>query len=114
MLNMEWASVLAEEKSSPNLVILLADDLGYGECGMQGNRQIRTSNIDSMARKGVRFTQAYVTTPNCSPSKAGLLSGRIPTRFGYEFNPIGARNEKFGIGLPKEAVTLAERLHDRG
>ena len=114
MLNMEWASVLAEEKSFPNLVILLADDLGYGECGMQGNRQIRTPNIDSMARKGVRFTQAYVTAPNCSPSKAGLLSGRIPTRFGYEFNPIGARNEKIGIGLPKEAVTLAEWLHDRG
>ena len=114
MLNMKWASVLAEEKAFPNLIILLADDLGYGECGMQGNHQIRTPNIDSMAREGVRFTQAYVTAPNCSPSRAGLLTGRIPTRFGYEFNPIGARNEKPGIGLPKQEVTLAEWLHDRG
>ena len=94
MLNMKWASVLAEEKAFPNLIILLADDLGYGEYGMQGNHQIRTPNIDSMAREGVRFTQAYVTAPNCSPSRAGLLTGRIPTRFGYEFNPIGARNEE--------------------
>ena len=51
MLNMECASILAEEKAFPNLVVLLADDLGYGECGMQGNRQISTPNIDSMAHK---------------------------------------------------------------
>lgn len=63
---------------------------------------------------GVRFTQAYVTAPNCSLSRAGLLTGRNPTRFGYEFNLIGARNEKPGIGLPKEEVTFAEWLHDRG
>ncbi|WP_197455062.1 sulfatase [Stieleria varia] len=100
--------------AQPNIIILLADDLGYGELGCQGNQQIPTPHIDSIAEGGVRFTQAYVTAPNCSPSRAGLLTGRIPTRFGYEFNPIGARNEDPGTGLPATETTLAEMLHDRG
>ncbi|WP_417391564.1 sulfatase [Gimesia sp.] len=98
----------------PNIIVLLADDLGYGELGCQGNTQIPTPHIDSLARDGIRFTQAYVTAPNCSPSRAGLLTGRIPTRFGYEFNPIGARNEDPGTGLPAGEQTIAELLHDQG
>ena len=84
----------------PNIVFILADDLGYGELGCQGNPEIPTPHIDSLSNDGVRFTQAYVTAPNCSPSRAGMLTGKIPTRFGYEFNPIGARNEDPGTGLP--------------
>ena len=57
----------------PNLIILLADDLGYGELGCQGNQEIPTPNIDGIAKNGVKFTQGYVTAPNCSPSRAGLL-----------------------------------------
>ncbi len=98
----------------PNIVVLFADDLGYGELSCQGNPQIPTPHIDSIAGNGVRFTAGYVTGPNCSPSRAGLLTGRTPTRFGYEFNPIGARNEEPGIGLPPEEITLAETLHDAG
>jgi arylsulfatase A-like enzyme len=98
----------------PNIILLLADDLGYGELGCQGNPQIATPHIDSLARHGIRFTQAYVTAPNCSPSRAGLLTGKIPTRFGYEFNPIGARNDDPGTGLPSGETTLAELLHDAG
>lgn len=98
----------------PNVVVLLADDLGYGELGCQGNPEIPTPNIDSIAQNGIRCTQAYVTAPNCSPSRAGFLTGRIPTRFGYEFNPIGARNGDVGTGLPRAEITLAEFLHDRG
>ena len=98
----------------PNIVLLLADDLGYGELGCQGNLEIPTPAIDSISSSGARFTQAYVTAPNCSPSRAGLLTGKIPTRFGYEFNPIGARNEAVGVGLPSEQLTLAEALHDQG
>ena len=60
----------------PNLIILLADDLGYGELGCQGNNEIPTPHIDGIAKKGVRFTQGYVTAPNCSPSRAGLITGK--------------------------------------
>jgi len=98
----------------PNVIVLLADDLGYGELGCQGNSQIPTPHIDSIAMSGIRFTQGYVTGPNCSPSRAGFLTGKIPTRFGYEFNPIGAKNEEPGIGLPPQEITIAEMLHDVG
>ena len=98
----------------PNIIIMLADDLGYGELGCQGNKEIPTPNIDSIAADGIRLTQAYVAGPNCSPSRAGLITGKIPTRFGYEFNPIGARNEDPGTGLPPKEVTIAEMLHDVG
>ena len=98
----------------PNIIVLVADDLGYGELGCQGNPQIPTPNIDSIASRGVRFTQAYVAAPNCSPSRAGFMTGRIPTRFGYEVNPIGAGNEVPGTGLPASETTMAEALHDLG
>lgn len=77
----------------PNVLLLVADDLGYAELGCQGNDSIKTPKIDAFSQSAVRCTQAYVTAPNCSPSRAGFLTGRIPLRFGYEFNPIGARNE---------------------
>ena len=98
----------------PNLLLLVADDLGYAELGCQGNASVQTPKIDAFSKEAVRFTQAYVTAPNCSPSRAGFLTGRIPMRFGYEFNPIGARNEDPGTGLPQEQQTLAEYLHDAG
>ncbi len=108
------ASPLWGGDRAPNVIILLADDLGYGELGCQGNTDIPTPHIDSLAQNGVRFTTGYVTGPNCSPSRAGLLTGRTPTRFGYEFNPIGERNELPGYGLPASERTLAEALHDMG
>ncbi len=110
-----FASVgLASGAEQPNIIILFADDLGYGELGCQGNPEIPTPHIDSIAANGVRFTSGYVAGPNCSPSRAGLLTGRIPTRFGYEFNPTGARNEEPGFGLPPEQVTIAETLKGAG
>ncbi|MCA9057102.1 MAG: sulfatase-like hydrolase/transferase, partial [Planctomycetaceae bacterium] len=98
----------------PNVIILLADDLGYGETGCQGNSQIPTPAIDSLAADGVRFTSAYVTAPFCSASRAGLMTGRYQTRFGYEYNPIGAQNEDPAAGLPPGQQTLADRLHRAG
>ena len=98
----------------PNIVVLFADDLGYGELGCQGNPEIPTPHIDSIAKNGVRFTAGYVAGPNCSPSRAGLLTGRTPTRFGYEFNPTGGKNEEPGFGLPPKEITIAEALHDAG
>ena len=106
--------VFVSGADQPNIIILFADDLGYGELGCQGNPEIPTPHIDSIASNGVRFTSGYVAGPNCSPSRAGLLTGRIPTRFGYEFNPIGAVNEHPGIGLPAAEVTIAETLQDSG
>lgn len=107
-------AVSASAAEQPNIVILFADDLGYGELSCQGNPEIPTPHIDSIAAGGVRFTSGYVAGPNCSPSRAGLLTGRTPTRFGYEFNPTGARNEEPGFGLPPDEITIAETLHDAG
>ena len=98
----------------PNIILLIADDLGYGELGCQGNPQIPTPHIDSIATNGIRFTQAYVTASFCSASRAGLFTGRYQSRFGYETNPIGALNEDPTIGLPVSETTLADLLKDRG
>lgn len=98
----------------PNIVLLVADDLGYGELGCQGNTEIPTPHIDSLAENGIRFTQGYVTAPFCSASRAGLMTGRYQTRFGYEFNPIGARNEDPDAGLPLGEKTIADMLVDTG
>src|ERR1041385_4549428 len=82
----------------PNILIILADDLGYGELSCQGNPQIPTPNIDAIAKNGVRFTSGYVSCPYCSPTRAGLLTGRYQQRFGHEFNPGPAQraNTVFG------------------
>ncbi|MBM82028.1 MAG: N-acetylgalactosamine-4-sulfatase [Planctomycetaceae bacterium] len=98
----------------PNVIILLADDLGYGELVCQGNPEIPTPHIDAIAAAGVRFTAGYVSAPNCSPSRAGLMTGRYGTRFGHEFNPTGAKNEDPGMGLPLKQKTLADALQNSG
>ncbi len=102
------------EQDRPNIILFIADDLGYGELGCQGNPQIPTPFIDAISNNGIRFTSGYVTAPNCSPSRAGMLTGRVQTRFGYENNPIGARNELPGYGLPSGEITIARALHDVG
>ncbi len=104
----------ASRFGKPNIVFIVADDLGYGELGCQGNLQIPTPYIDSLANAGVRFTSGYVTAPNCSPSRAGLMVGRFPTRFGHEFNPIGAKNEDPAYGLPVGQTTIADVLQNAG
>src|SRR4051812_37103762 len=93
----------------PNLVIFYADDLGWGECGCQGNKDIPTPHIDSIAANGVRFTQGYVAATYCSPSRAGLMTGRYPTRFGHEFNSVANVT-----GLHLQETTLADRLKSLG
>jgi arylsulfatase A-like enzyme len=110
-------SALAAERP-PNIVILLADDLGYADVGFQGCQDIPTPNIDALAKGGVRCTNGYVSGPYCSPTRAGLLTGRYQQRFGHEFNP-GPRGEPGGnnvqsIGLPLSEVTIADRLKAAG
>lgn len=108
-----FATATLAEESPRNVILIIADDLGYGELSCQDPAtDVPTPRIDSIARNGVRFTNAYVTAPFCAASRAGLVTGRYQTRFGFEFNPIGARNEEPGVGLPVGERTLANRLRD--
>lgn len=109
-----WDVDSASAAERPNIVVLLVDDLGYAELGCQGGVDVVTPRVDALAAQGVRFTQGYVSAPYCSPSRAGLLSGRLQTRFGYEFNPVGAQNFDERVGLPRRAPNLATRLRDAG
>src|SRR5438270_8580902 len=81
------AHAQGKAKKKPNILIILADDMGYADCGFQGCKDIPTPHIDSLAKNGVRFTNGYVSGPYCSPTRAGLLTGRYQNRFGHEFNP---------------------------
>ena len=100
---------VADSPARPNIVVFLADDEGYGELGCQGNPQIPTPQIDSIAANGIRFTQGYVSGPYCSPTRAGLMTGRYQTRFGHEWNGSGPN-----FGLPVTETTLPERLRAMG
>lgn len=93
----------------PNILIFLSDDVGWAEFGFQGNKEIPTPNIDSIAKNGVRFPQGYVAATYCSPSRAGLMTGRYPTRFGHEFNSVAALG-----GLSLKETTMADRFHSLG
>jgi arylsulfatase A-like enzyme len=101
------AAAAAADK--PNLVIFYADDLGWGETGCYGSKDIPTPHIDSIAANGIRFTQGYVAATYCSPSRAALMTGRYPTRFGHEFNSVAARK-----GLDLQETTMATRLKSLG
>jgi arylsulfatase len=94
----------------PNFVVILADDLGYGDLGSYGSKTIRTPRLDRMAAEGVRFTSFYAGAPFCSPSRAALLTGRYPIR-------AGVPNVLFPTettGLPPSEVTIAEMLKPTG
>ncbi len=102
---------LSLAKQKPNVIVIVADDLGYADLGIQGSTEVLTPNIDSIARNGVRFTNAYVSAPVCSPSRAGFLTGRYQQRFGYELNPdAGDRTS----GLPVSETTIANRMKSLG
>ena len=80
-------SAAAAGARRPNIVVLVADDLGYADLGFQGGKDIPTPHLDALAAAGVRCTNGYVSGPYCSPTRAGLLTGRYQQRFGHEFNP---------------------------
>ena len=95
----------------PNIVFIFADDLGIGDLGTYGNNVIKTPSIDALAEGGVKFTQGYVSHPVCSPSRAGLLTGRYQQRHGWEFNPAG-RDVKSGMSVAEE--TFADAMKSLG
>jgi arylsulfatase A-like enzyme len=108
LLAAHWG--LAADK--PNILVIVADDMGYGDIGVHGCRDIPTPNIDSIASRGIRFRNGYVSGPYCSPTRAGLMTGRYQHRFGHEFNPGETAAPNFG--LPLTETTLADRLKAAG
>jgi arylsulfatase A-like enzyme len=99
----------AADVRKPNVLIILSDDVGWAEFGFQGNKDIPTPHIDSIAKNGIRCTQGYVSGPYCSPTRAGLMTGRYQTRFGHENNVVPNVS-----GLPLTESTIADRLRAQG
>src|SRR6266478_2280742 len=85
-----WSSAIWAAGAKPNIIVIVGDDMGYADIGVHGCNDIPTPNIDKLAAAGTRCTNGYVSAPYCSPTRAGLLTGRYQTRFGHEFNPGGA------------------------
>ena len=103
----------AEEARKPNIVIIMADDLGYGGVGSYGNDSIHTPHIDSLARHGLKFTDFYANAPVCTPTRAALMTGRYQQRTGLE-GVIYVRGDTRQVGLDTSQVTIAELLKDQG
>ena len=107
------AAVRAEKL--PNLVIILADDLGYGDLSCYGHPSIRTPNLDRMASQGMRFTDFYVAASVCTPSRAALLTGRLPIRSGMSGDmQHRVQTKNSPGGLPPEEITIARALKSKG
>ncbi|MDE0915655.1 MAG: sulfatase-like hydrolase/transferase, partial [Planctomycetota bacterium] len=99
----------------PNLLLIVADDMGYGDLGCYGSLQIETPHLDQLAAGGVRCTAGYVASCVCAPSRAGLLTGRSGSRFGFEHNlhhPDYLAPEFAGI--PLDEPLISERLQTLG
>jgi len=94
-------------RRQPNVILILADDLGYGDIGCDGGRFIRTPNIDRMAKEGIRFTDFYASANVCTPSRAGLLTGRFAIRSGLAHEVLQPADTK---GLPLSELTLPQVL----
>jgi len=103
----------AETARRPNIIVILADDLGYADVGFNGCKDIPTPHIDSLAQHGVRCVNGYVSHPFCSPTRAGLLTGRYQHRFGHENNPAWLPEDP-KVGLPLDQITLPQVLQKAG
>lgn len=109
------ARAIAAEPSRPNIVVILADDLGYGDLGCYGHPRFKTQRLDRMAAEGVRFTQFNTPMPFCAPTRAALLTGRYPLRCGLMANPTpDAGPQADAVALPRTEVLLPELLKQAG
>ena len=109
----QTGAVQAQSADRPNVVLIITDDVGYGDIGSYGASDIKTPNIDSLAKNGTRLTDFYAA-PNCSPTRAALISGRYQQRYRIE-NPLGASNGPAGeLGLPATGRSLPQLLKNNG
>jgi uncharacterized sulfatase len=107
----------AQTKRRPNFIVVLIDDMGYGDLSCYGNTRVETTNIDRLASEGIRFTQFYVASPICSPSRTGLTTGQYPVRWGItSYLAERGANRKRGMRqwLDPKAPTLARMLQHAG
>jgi arylsulfatase A-like enzyme len=113
-------STWAEAVDKPNIVLLFADDAGYGDFGFHGSRHFRTPHLDRLAKSGLRLTNFYVTGATCGPSRAGMLTGRYQQRFGFEENNVPGVMSDSGklvgndMGLPTDLKTMGDYLRELG
>jgi arylsulfatase A-like enzyme len=112
MLDVPAAGASADS-TRPNILVVVADDLGYADVGFHGCKDIPTPHLDALAARGVRCTNGYVSHPFCSPTRAALLTGRYQQRFGHEFNPKWDPADAVA-GLPVDQVTLPQVLRAAG
>ena len=106
--------VTEQPSTTPNIVILFADDLGYGDLSSYGHPSIRTPHLDRMATEGMRFTQFYSAATVCTPSRAALLTGRLPIRNGMTGDNRRVLFPNSALGIPDNEITLAEALKQGG
>ena len=109
----EAVTQTARQPARPNVVLILMDDMGYGDIGSYGVTDARTPNLDRLAREGVRLTDAYANASNCSPTRAGFITGQYQQRYGIEW-PLGADPGDSSRGLPPTGATLPALLKRNG
>ena len=107
-------AVPSAQAAPPNIIIIMADDLGYGDLGCYGHPSIRTPHLDRMAAEGLRFTDFYSGAPVCTPSRAALLTGRLPVRSGMTSERRRVLFPNSAGGLPAREITIAEALRQKG
>jgi arylsulfatase A-like enzyme len=111
-------SPVAAQTTQPNIIVIITDDAGYDDWGFNGSSLIETPNIDNLVNQGTKFSQGYVTNSVCSPSRAGLITGRYQNRFGYEYNLVnyypapGYQDDDDGLDLNE--LTIADHLKPLG
>ena len=112
-------TLLNGEDRPPNIILLFADDAGYGDFGFQGSQNFDTPNLDKLAQQSIVFKQAYTSAAVCGPSRAGLITGRYQQKFGVEENNVPSYMSPAGLtgenmGLPLDQLTIADHLKSIG
>ena len=105
-LALGFMSIATQATAKPNVVLIMCDDLGWGDVGFNGNKIIRTPHLDAMAKAGLKFNRFYAASPVCSPTRGSCITGRHPYRYGIPFANSGH--------MKPEELTLAELLKKQG